>query len=552
MESECVSYADAGIPQMTRNTQSGKARSKALRAPSGRIAGEFLPVLPLDPAGAVAMHRQLYEALRDAILAARLRPEGRLPATRSLASHLGISRTTVALAYDQLRAEGYLTGRERSGTFVARTLPDDTMRVRGPTRRKVAPMDARVPLATLSDRGQRMGALHVSASGVPATGVRAFRYGTPALEAFPGELWRRLHARRWRGTSRSHLGYGDPQGLDALREAIADYARVARGVRCTAAQVLVVSGSQQGLDLAARLLLDPGDEVWMEDPGYLGARSAFEAGGACVAPVPVDDEGLRVQDGEAMAPRARLAYVTPSHQFPTGSTMSVARRLALVSWARRSGAWILEDDYDSEFRFRGRPLPSLQGLADDGPVVYMGTFSKTLFPALRLGYLIVPAALTDAFANARAIVDRHSPTVDQHVLADFIAEGHYARHIRRVRELYAERQEVLLRVLARELDRELEPVAFNAGMHLIAYLRDGGLSDAAVSVLGHAEGVDATPLSRLAQRPVARQALLLGYSAFDQASMEGGATRLRRAFDRARRAIATSLHVGRPDDVPAA
>ena len=520
-----------------------------LGVPGGRVAGEILPVIPLDPTSPVAMHRQLYESLRDAILGARLRPERRLPATRALASHLGVSRTTVALAYDQLRAEGYLRGRERSGTFVARTLPDDTMRVKGATRRKVPAPERPAVRGVLSVRGLHMGALHVSSSGTPAAGIRAFRYGTPALEAFPHELWRRLHARRWRGAARTHLGYGDPRGLDALREAIADYARVARGVRCSAAQVLVVSGSQQGLDLAARLLLDPGDEVWMEDPGYLGARSAFEAGGASVVPVPVDDEGLRVGDGESMAPRARLAYVTPSHQFPTGATMSVARRLALVSWARRSGAWILEDDYDSEFRFRGRPLPSLQGLADDGPVVYMGTFSKTLFPALRLGYLIVPAHLTDAFANARAIMDRHSPTVDQYVLADFIAEGHYARHIRRVRELYAERQEILLRVLATELERELAPVAFNAGMHLVAWLREAGLSDAAVSALGDAEGVDATPLSRLAQRPPPRPALLLGYSAFDEPSMVAGAVRLRRAFELARRERPS---VGRRDGGPVA
>jgi GntR family transcriptional regulator/MocR family aminotransferase len=296
--------------------------------------------------------------------------------------------------------------------------------------------------------------------------------------------------------------------------------------------VIVVNGSQQGLDLAARVLLDPGDAAWLEDPGYTGVRAALLGAGARVVPVPLDGEGLSVADGERLAPDARMACVTPSHQYPTGVTMSAGRRIALLRWATRADGWILEDDYDSEFRYASRPLACLQGMDVDGRVVYIGTFSKTLFPALRLGYLVVPSHVADAFRAARAVLDRHSPTVDQAVLADFIAEGHFARHIRRMRQVYEERQGLLLEAGRALLDGLVELHRADAGMHLVGWLPreldDGAMQDA----LG-AAGIDTIALSHYAMRPCERGALLLGYAAFDRRAIRRGVERMAAVLERA-------------------
>jgi GntR family transcriptional regulator/MocR family aminotransferase len=347
----------------------------------------------------------------------------------------------------------------------------------------------------------------------------------PALEEFPRALWARLTARRWRRPP--VLGYGDVSGFAPLREAIAQYVRAGRGARCTADQVIVVSGSQQGVDLAARVLLDPDDTVWMEDPGYAGARTALLASGARLEPVPVDGDGLVVDAGRARAPRARMAYVSPSHQFPMGVTMSAGRRLALLRWAAQAGAWVVEDDYDSEFRYDARPLACLQGMDEAGRVVYVGTFSKTLVPAIRLGYLVVPDSLIDAFRAARAAADRHSPTVDQAVLADFLAEGHFGRHVRRMRKLYAERQDALIEaIVAAGWPAEEAPSA--AGMHLVAWLADG-MNDEEASERAAAAGVEAAPLSRYAARRPPRGGLLLGWAGYPPAAIREAADRLARA-----------------------
>lgn len=302
---------------------------------------------------------------------------------------------------------------------------------------------------------------------------RAFRPDVLALDEFPVALWSRLVGRRWRAATVAQLDYADPAGHGPLREAIASYLGAARGVRCAPAQVLITSGSQQGIDLAARALLNPGDPVWVEEPGYRGAKAALSAAGVSLHPVPVDDEGLRVDAGAAACPRARMAYVTPSHQYPTGATMSLARRLALLDWARRAGAWIVEDDYDSEYRYAGRPLPALQGLDTSGRVVYVGTFSKVLFPALRLGYVVAPDALIDAFARMQALVNRQIPTLDQAVLADFILDGHFARHIRRMRQLYAARQAALVEAVRRDLGDVIEVRSAEAGLHVVGWLPPG-------------------------------------------------------------------------------
>ncbi len=349
------------------------------------------------------------------------------------------------------------------------------------------------------------------------TGARAFRLGTPALDHFPLQLWGRLLARRWRRLTALQLAYAEPFGAPALREAIAGYVRHARAVRCEADQVIVVSGAQQAFDLCARVLLDPGDGAAIEDPGYRGTRAALVAAGATLVPVPVDADGLVVEALDAHAVVPRLACVTPSHQFPLGVTLSAARRLALLEWARRHSAWIVEDDFDSEYRFRGRPLPSLQGMDRDGRVVYVGTFSKTLFPALRLGYLIAPPALVDPFARARAAIDRHPSTLEQLVLADFIADGHFARHVRRMRGLYAERQETLLSLL-RGRAPWLEPSPVDAGMHLVAWLPPA-CNDQRFSARALDAGVVASALGTLSLEPLQRGALLLGFAGFDGDAM---------------------------------
>ncbi len=470
--------------------------------------------LPLDGTSTVPLYRQLYSGVRESILAGRLALGAGLPSSRALAEELGVSRNTVTLAFDQLVAEGYVEGAPRSGTRVA-AVPERVTGARptrgpGPSARGRAIADARLPALS---RGE--------SPSVP------FRVGVPALDQFPSRLWSRLASRRWR--RQPLLDYGDPGGYSALREAIADYVRLARGVRCVTEQVIITNGSQQGVDLAARVLLDPGDAVWMEDPGYTGARTALQASGARLVPLPVDADGLVVEEGERLAPRARLAYASPSHQFPLGVTMSASRRLALLRWAAQAGAWVLEDDYDSEFRYDARPLASLQGMDDDGRVIYVGTFSKTLFPAVRLGYLIVPPDLVHVFRAARAVSDRQSPTMDQVVLADFVAGGHFARHVRRMRRLYAARQEVLVDEVRRHLGGRMQVTPSSTGMHLLGWL-ERGVDDSTVSARAATLGVEAAPLSRYAMIRPERGGLLLGWAGYGPEAIREGVTRLRKAL----------------------
>src|SRR6476469_6472187 len=422
-------------------------------------------LVSIDANSEAPLHEQIYDGLRDAIVSGRLRAGARLPATRMLADSLSVSRNTVILAYDELSAEGYLDRRARGGTFVARTLPDRAMRLRRAAGQPRAERGLRGSARVLSARGQTIASMLLPASVNTESAPRAFRPGVPALDAFPAELWGRLVARHWRSSPPRSLAYGHSAGYRPLREAIASYIAVVRGVRCTADEILIVGGAQQALDIATRLLLDPGDAVWLEDPGYVGARAAFMAAGARIVPVRVDASGLDVAEGERLAPDARMVFVSPSHQHPLGATMPNARRQALLDWARRADAWIIEDDYDSEIRYRGRPLMSLQGLDRDGRVIYVGTFSKTLFPALRLGYVVVPARLAGVFATARLLSDRHSSIADQAVLAEFISAGHYARHVRRMRGLYAERQDALLEEASRSLAGLVEINRTDAGMN---------------------------------------------------------------------------------------
>lgn len=491
----------------------------------------LLNTIIIDRSVSVPLYRQVYRGLQETILSGRLLPGTRLPPTRTLADALGVSRNTVVSAFEQLGAEGYLEARVGAGTFVTRALPDELMRVRGLSARKrevTRPSPSRSTDA-LSDRGRTIAQLALSRLR-DSERMRAFRPGIPALDAFPIDVWSRLVNRRWRSTPPDALTYGTAGGYAPLREEIARYLRTARGVRCTATQVIIVSGTQQAVVLAARALLDPGDHVWFEDPGYPRARGAFVAAGATPVPVPIDDEGLCLSTGRARTMTARMAYVTPSHQYPLGTTMSLQRRIELLGWADRSNAWVLEDDYDSEYRYVGRPLAALQGLDTAGRVVYVGTFSKVLFPALRLGYLVVPKALVDAFEAARALADRCSPLVDQMVVADFMREGHFERHVRQMRTLYASRQAMLVEVATQQLGDVLEITSDEAGLHLVGRLPES-LDDRKVARALDMRGVVAPPLSFYATEPLARGGLVLGYGAVDEEAICTGIGHIAEVLD---------------------
>ncbi len=488
-------------------------------------AGGVIPItVELRRGAGPPLHAQVYRGLREAILTGRLPPGARLPSTRILAADLGVSRTTALDAFEQLVTEGYLEGRVGSGTRVSKTLPEELLRARQSPRPKASTS----PPQRLSARATALASLATAASPFEGPLV-PFRVGSPAVSEFPIDTWTRILARRAGRASVRQLDYGETAGLPELRSAIAQYLRSARGVVCEPEQVLIVSGSQQALDLATRVTLDPGDTAWMEDPGYRGALGALVAAGADIVPVPVDSEGLQVDEGARLAPRPRLICVTPSHQFPLGVTMSANRRIRLLSFAQTAGAWIVEDDYDSEFRYVHRPLAALQGLDTDGRVLYIGTFSKVLFPSLRLGYLVVPKDLTNAFSKARHFSDGHPPALDQLALADFLTEGHFERHIRRMRILYRERQHALRDSLDRHLKGFLTVEPAEGGMHLVAWL-NAQHDDQALARRAAQAGVDAIGLSAYAQKKPARGALILGYAAFTPAEIEAGVERLARTL----------------------
>ena len=446
--------------------------------------------LPLDRSSPLPLHLQVYEGLRRAILEGRLRPGQRIPSTRGLAVELGVSRLPVLTAYDQLLHEGYLAGRIGSGTFVSAELPDDLLR--SPVSAAAPRVPRRLPRAR--DEG----------------GLSPFRTSLPALDRFPHGVWGRLVARHAHALKPSQMAYGDPAGLASLRAAVAEHLRAARGVRCEAEQVLIVSGSQAALRLAAGVLLARGDRVALEEPGYPGARAALGASGAELVAVPVDEEGLSVASLQRRGGRVRAAYVTPSHQYPLGTLMTAARRLALLDWAVQRQAWVLEDDYDSEYRYVSRPLGALQGMDPNQRVLYIGTFSKVLFPAVRMGYLVVPPPLWQRFVDAREAFDLFSPTLYQLALAEFLREGHFARHLRRMRRVYQDRRDALLAGLARHCADRLTVHNADAGLH-VAVLLAAGLDDEDVVRRLAVRGLTATALSTCYAGKARRSGLLLGF-----------------------------------------
>lgn len=465
------------------------------------------------------MYRQLFERIRTSILDGHIAAGTRLPSTRALATNLGLSRNTVSLAYEQLLAEGYVEGKVGAGTFVRSDLPEKYFEIpvsSSPPKRK-----PRTP-----NELSRRGTSFTSGPGTLAERARSprpFERVFTALDAFPKRTWARIVARRWREPATELIGgYGHPAGYQPLRQAIADYLGVTRAVRCTPEQIIVIPG---WLDLPVRLLIDPGDAVWIEEPTYPAFRRTLLAAGARLVPVPVDEEGLDVAAGIARCPTARLAYVTPSYQYPLGMTMSLPRRMALLEWASRTGAWIIEDDYGSEHRYHGRPLASLQGLDRDGRVVYLGSFSRMLFPAISLCYAVVPHGLIEACVAARAAIEGPQRLVDQGVVADFMTEGHFVRHLRRMRNLYAERQQILLRAATRELDGLLDMQPANGGTFLVGRL-PRGVDDLTASRVAQQSGIVAEPLSPLYSSRVRQGGLLLGYTAISPARIREGVRKL--------------------------
>lgn len=481
--------------------------------------------ITLNHSSKTPLHRQLYDELRQSILAGRLAAGVRLPSSRALAASLEVSRTTVTQSYDQLISEGYLQTAIGSGTTVCQQLPDELLRT--------TPVKTAVPKTPSERKPVRLSAYGESlADAAPFEppeyeATFNFRSGRPELEDFPLRLWRRLFLRQYRTSSARMLDYADgSQGYAPLREAIKDYVSRSRAVNCEASQIVIVNGSQQALDLIARILINRGDTIALENPGYMGARRAFLAQGAKLLPVPVDESGMMVETLAAhSATKPKAVYVTPSHQFPTGAVLSLPRRLELLSWAEESDALIIEDDYDSEFRYSSRPIPALQGLAESNPVIYVGTFSKILFPALRVGYLIVPEYLTNLFVRAKWLADRQTPMLEQKVLTDFINEGHLERHLRRMRMLYDKRRQTLVRALKNQLGNRVEILGENTGMHLMVRLQTT-LSDEEFVRRAREDGVNLVSANLYYLEKGRQDEFVLGYASLSERKIQEGVRRL--------------------------
>jgi GntR family transcriptional regulator/MocR family aminotransferase len=483
--------------------------------------------ITLDQRSTTPLHKQLYDELRRAILMGRLKPGERVPSTRGLSQSLGVSRATVTQSYEQLLSEGYLRAATGSGTFVGCELPDELLKIKPVEKSRPAakPQETRRQIE-LSRYGASIADSLPFEPPEPEAPIN-FKTGRPALDEFPSQQWRRLTLKHFRAKDDSLLDYADGSlGYEPLREAIAGYLRHARAVKCAADQVVIVSGAQQGLDLIAKLLIDRGDPVAIENPGYLGARRVFLAHGAELLPIPVDESGIVV---EALTSKSKgglkLVYVTPSHQFPTGVTLTLPRRLDLLAWAEKTGAMIVEDDYDSEFRFGSRPIPALQGLANGDSVIYVGTFSKVLFPSLRVGYLVAAPIWARIFARAKWLADRQTPTIEQRVLADFINEGHLERHLRRMRTLYDNRRQTLVRALATHFGDRVTVLGGNAGMHLMIRLRSG-LDDDEVTRRARASGVGLVSARLYYLGEERRDEFVLGYAGLSERRIQEGARRL--------------------------
>ncbi|MEO1124938.1 MAG: PLP-dependent aminotransferase family protein [Cyanobacteria bacterium J06639_16] len=472
-------------------------------------------ILNFDRTAPTPLYQQLVEELRDAVLRGRLKPNQKLPSTRLLAKSLGLSRATVTQSYDQLLSEGYLEGRHGSGTYVCAQIPDECL--------QAAPIDStsapQSDMGSLSRFGNHLLGLDQLDFSDPEAQI-SFRYGSPATEAFPMKLWRKLIYRHCHNTA-ALMKYSDAAGYLPLRAAIADYLGRARAIQCRPEQVIIVSGSQQALDLITRLTLDLGDWVAMEDPGYLGARHCFTGQGANLQGVPVDAEGINIEALSQYSQLFKLLYITPSHQFPTGAVLPLARRLALLQWAQQTGTLILEDDYDSEYRYGDRPIPALQGLDQHHTVMYVGTFSKVLFPSLRIGYLVVPSAWVSVIKRAKWLCDRQSPLLEQYALTDCLNEGHFERHIRRMRQLYNQRRQALVQALKHYLGARVTILGENAGIHLMVKI-ETSLPDDLVIQKAQRLGVGLISAQGYYLTTPKTGEFIFGYAQLDESQIEQG------------------------------
>lgn len=459
----------------------------------------------------ISLTRWLREQLRQAILDGRLKAATRLPASRDFGAHYKISRGTVVSVFEQLHSEGFLSSKAGFGTWVNK-LPGSSQRAK-----KLIPAVAKLPS--------------------PLTGLRfphpapPFRAHEPALSEFPTGIWARLASRCIRRASTSLLAQRDGRGHPALREALAEYLGASRGVNCSADQIVIVTGVQQALDILARVLLKPGDPMWVEDPGYFGAVTAFRHAGVKVVPVPIDDQGISVAAGRRRAPRAKGAYLTPAHQFPLGVMMSPERRLEVLSWASEAGAFLIEDDYDGEFRLDGHPVSVLQNLDKNQSVILVGSFNKLLFSSLRVGYMVLPERLIDAILAFRFGIDQNAVGLEQSILADFIEEGHMGRHIRRMRELYAERLATLRREAEKQLQGLVEIPTVKAGLYTVGFLRNGMSSRQAESA-AMSHGIETMALDRFLLSGTDPQGILMGFAAFDDRAIKRGVASLAIALSR--------------------
>ena len=454
------------------------------------------------------LHLQIYRAFREAILSGQLSPGERLPSSRSEARLLGISRNVVLQAYDQLTAEGYLTGATGSGTYVARDLPEE--------RPSTSPSPSFANVSSYAQRAQETKARE------KRTLPYDFLYGMSRPDATTLRQWQRCLRR---ASERISIDYGPAQGEPGLRESIASYLFRNRGVRSSSEQILIVSGSQQAISLASRALFEAGDPVVIEDPCYQGAREIFEADGIRLLPHTVDADGLDASE----LTTARGVYVTPSHQFPTGATMPLARRLKLLAWADANDAVVLEDDYDSGYRYDGRPLEAIQSLDDGGRVVYIGTFSKVLFPSIRIGYLSLPPRLVPAFVKTKWLADRHAPALEQIALTEFLDSGEFEQHLRRTRTRNSARRETLLAALERELGDAVEVAGANAGIHVLVWLRQGPPVETVIQN-AEARGVGLYSASQYFQKEPGRQGFLFGYGTLDESAIDEGIRRFAKAL----------------------
>ncbi|UVA77273.1 PLP-dependent aminotransferase family protein [Pandoraea commovens] len=469
------------------------------------------PHLKPGPGDDAPLYLQLYRRFRDAIASGKLRAGDRVPSVRSLASELNLARGTVELAYQMLTSEGYFTPRGAAGTFVS------------PRLEHLSETAAPVTAAVTSIPPPRDA---LAAVGAP----RPFQLGLPALDAFPRKTWVRLAGRSLRVMDLASMAYPDPAGYAPLRHAIATYLGISRGIVCSAQQVFVTAGYRAALDLVCRTLIEPGAQGWFEDPGYPYARHFLTSVGMRLASIPVDEEGLNVDEGVRLAPKARFAVVTPTHQSPTGATMSLPRRFALLEWANQQQSWIVEDDYDSEFRYHGRPLPALKSLDHDGRVLYTGTFSKVLFPGLRLAYLVVPDAHIERFTQAANQLGGPGAVHVQTTVADFMEQGHFARHLRKMRALYAERRGYLVDALADVFGEDLYVQPQAGGIQTLAYLRHAFAeqNDETIALAAHAQGLAVHGLRHWYGNAPSRSALLLGFTNIpDRATAQALSLRLR-------------------------